>query len=137
MKGLSKDALVMIDVSAVATAIGSPKSFAPDLGANMVDMTPMDADWEEVLPDIKKWSMTVEAFYDPADDVQDAIEDAYFNSTSVEVTFRPQGTGTGKKEYTGTAYIENWKPAGAKSDSVGISIDLRGSGALVPALQGA
>ncbi len=134
-KGLAKEALVMVDVSSTATVVGEPRSFNVDVGSGMVDMTAMDDDWEEVLPGTKRWSLSMEAFYDPEDDAQAEIESAMFGQSLVGVTFRPQGTGSGKKEYTGNAYIERWAPAGAKDDSVGVTLELRGTGALTPADQ--
>lgn len=137
-KGSSKAAIIMADVAATPTAFGEVRDFSFNVDKKTIDVTPMDDEWEELLHGSKSWGASVTVFYDPSDAVQGEIETSIMTgNTDVELTIRPQGTGTGKKEYTGNAIVTNWSPAGAKDDSVGLTLELKGNGALTPATQSA
>ena len=135
-KGSSKDAVLMVNVASTPTAFGEVKDFNLSVDKKTIDMTNMNAEWEEVLHGSKSWSGSVTLFYDPADAVQSEIEDSILtDNTDVVFKLRPQGTGSGKKEYSGNAVVTNWDPAGSKDDSVGLTLQLKGNGALTPATQ--
>lgn len=134
----SADAVIMFDVSGTPTVFGQIKDFNLQVDKKTIDATAMDEEWESVLHGSKSWSGSVTVFFDPADSVQAQIEsDLITNNSDAELTFRPLGTGVGKKEYTGSAVVTGWNPAGAKDDLLGLSLQLKGNGALTPATQSA
>jgi TP901-1 family phage major tail protein len=137
-KGKSKDARVMVDVGEAPTEFGEVKDWDFSVDKKTIDATSTTDDWEVVEHGSKSWSGSITVFYDPEDAVQSAIETSILTGdTDVAVTLRPQGTGVGKKEYAGDAVVTSWKPAGAKDDMVGMSLELKGNGALTPGTQSA
>lgn len=73
------------------------------------------------------WTAQLECMWDKADTTG---QEAMTIGASVTVSFLPEGAGTGNRELTGTALVQNRSIANAKQSMVTQSFSLVGSGAL-------
>ena len=137
-KKASKDSLVMINVSSAATAFWGVKSYSMEINGNVIDVSDMAAIFKEFLAGQYEWKCKAELFWDPeTSDAQTTFEAAILAGTQLTVTVRPEGTGSGKANYTGTGYATNWTVGGAVGEAVTGTVEIQGTGALANAAQSA
>lgn len=132
----SKNALLMIDVSATPTAVLNVNSFDIEVSGDPIDVSDMASDWKETLEGQKSWKGSAEVSWDPAaGTAQETLETALFAGNTIEVTIRPRGTGATYPQLAGTARITSFKWSGAKGEAVKASIEFEGTGPLDNATQ--
>lgn len=120
------DVLVYIGTDVV----GGQSGATLNRSAETIDTTSKDAGgWAESIVGIKNWSIECEGFIVESDIALEALETAWNNRTTVSVEIRFPG-GTGKKKYTGTAYVTEFPVEFPQDDAVTYKITLQGTGAL-------
>lgn len=107
-----------------------------------VDVSDHDSGgWGEDMTTTAKWAASLSAWYlgdsvtGVADTTQAAIMDACPIGTILACKFRPNGTGTGKAEWTGNARVKSYKLGAPNSGAQPFNYELVGSGALTRGTQ--
>ena len=104
---------------------------APKLNtaADMIDTTSLDsAGWKESLAGLKEWSIGTDGNWKFTDtNGQKALWEAYVAGTTVSVEFR---LGATVPKFTGSAFVSKCDIDADVADKVGISFELKGTGAL-------
>lgn len=121
---------ISTDGGSVYNTIGELKDFTLTIEHNLINATSKDsAGWEEMIPGLKKWSISGGALYLNANAGQDAAYDALVNGTKIKLRMRPR-VSTGWDQYVGDAYIDNWEIANPLDDAVAVNVSATGTGAL-------
>lgn len=132
----AKNSQVMIKNSSAVSALGNVKDWALNTSRGTIDVSTIDTEWKEALSGQISADGSFNIFLDPEDTtLQKALEDAMWSGEAVEFHFRPQGTGTGKLDYSLTAFITQWNITGATEDAVAISVNISGSSAITRTTQ--
>lgn len=121
---------ISTDGGSTYNTIGELKDFTLHLESNMINATSKDsAGWEEMIPGLKKWSISGGGLYLNANTGQDAAYNALVNGTKIKLRMRPVST-TGFDQYIGDAYINSWEVANPLEDAVAVNVSATGTGAL-------
>jgi hypothetical protein len=115
---------IKIDATSIKT---SSKSVKLSIKGNTGDYVVFGDKWENSVPTGQSWELSVDAVLD-----SNNVFSTLFGKlgTDVAISVYPQGNTSGKKYYTGNAVLtglDNDMPA---DDLIGISISLKGNGAL-------
>jgi predicted secreted protein len=116
---LGLDVNTVVDVS----------SWSLELGADTLEVTALGDDWKTFIAGLKEWSASAEGFYSVHTDTtgQKALQDAYLNSTEVALKLYVNTTNY----YSGSAYLSGLSIEDPVDDTVSISFEFQGTGALV------
>jgi predicted secreted protein len=117
-----KDGRVLIG----ASTMGSTVSWSLDISGETADKSAQGDTWKSHLAGLSGWSGTVEAHFD--DD--DAAQSAAAILSSATMHFYPEGTGTPKPDWNGTATITGINYSTPIGDVVKVSFNFEGDGAL-------
>jgi predicted secreted protein len=111
-----------------ASAVMDISSWSLELGADTLDVTALGDDWKKFIAGLKEWSASAEGFYSVHTDAtgQKALQDAYLNSTEVSLKLFVNATNY----YSGSAYISGMSVEDPVDDTVSISFEFQGTGAL-------
>ena len=93
-----------------------------------------DGQFEQYLQGRKEATVDGSAYWDEDDTGQNIVEDAFFNSTGLDVRFRMQ-EGTGKKEYEGKAIVTSWNESSPNDDAATVDFTLRINGDFTKSFQ--
>jgi len=119
-----------------AQEIISARTIDVDVKSDTVDATDHDsAGWHEKLYGNKTWTGQTDHAFVLADVSQDALFTALSGATILTIKVYPNGTGSGKPEYTGTALVTDYKYNAPNADIQTLAITLEGTGALTHDLQ--
>lgn len=136
MKIAAKNSQVMIKNASNVTALANVKDWALNMSRGTIDASTIDTEWKESLVGQISADGSMNLLLDPEDTtIQRALEDAMMNGTETEFHFRPQGTGTGKLDYSLTALVTQWNITGATEDAIAISVNIAGVGAVTRSSQ--
>jgi len=99
-----------------------------NLGVDALDVTALGDDWKKFLAGLKEWSASAEGFYSVHTDTlgQKALQDAYLASTEVSLKLFVNATNF----YSGSAFISGLSVEDPVDDTVSISFEFQGTGAL-------
>lgn len=102
-----------------------------EMNSDEIDASNHDtAGWKEKLNGLKEWSASGEyLLIDAGSTVQDQIEQAYLDNTTIDMLFVPK-VGAGLRGYTGAAVVGTVSQKGPTSDPYTVSFELRSRGAL-------
>jgi predicted secreted protein len=111
-----------------ANTVVDVSSWSLELGADTLDVTALGDDWKKFIAGLKEWSASAEGFYSVHTDAtgQKALQDAYLNSTEVSLKLFVNATNY----YSGSAYISGMSVEDPVDDTVSISFEFQGTGAL-------
>ena len=111
-----------------ANTVVDISSWSMELGVDALDVTALGDDWKKFLAGLKEWSASAEGFYSVHTDTlgQKALQDAYLNSTEVSLRLFVNPT----KFYSGSAFISGLSVEDPVDDTVSISFEFQGTGAL-------
>ncbi|MEN8493477.1 phage tail tube protein [Dehalococcoides sp. THU3] len=111
-----------------ANTVVDVSSWSLELGADTLDVTALGDDWKKFIAGLKEWSASAEGFYSVHTDAtgQKALQDAYLNSTEVALKLFVNATNY----YSGSAYISGMSVEDPVDDTVSISFEFQGTGAL-------
>jgi predicted secreted protein len=105
---------------------------APKLtsGADMIDTTSLDSSgWKEVIAGLKEWSISSDGNWKFTDtNGQAALWAAYLAGTELDIVFRM--TAAAAPAFSGHAFVSKCDVSGDVADKIGVSFELKGSGAL-------
>lgn len=103
-------------------------SWSLELDTDTLEITSLGDDWKTFIAGLKEWSASAEGFYEVHADTlgQRALQDAYFNSTEVALQLHVSPT----HYYAGTAYLSGLSVEDPVDDTVSISFEFQGTGAL-------
>lgn len=85
----SKRAIVHLDVGGTPTQIGEVRSFNIETALGTIDVSTISSDWKEFLVGQAGWTGTLEIFYDPTNDAQDALITNALDGVECSLTFLP------------------------------------------------
>ncbi|MFN3925039.1 MAG: phage tail tube protein [Pseudarthrobacter sp.] len=83
------------------------------------------------MPGLSEWDASGEALYVAADVGQTTIKNVLNNKTVLKFRFVPK-PGTGLDKWEGDGFIMDWELSGPLDDAAAVSIEIRGTGQLVP-----
>lgn len=106
--------------------VGHTTKWTLNINVETADTTVQGSSWQSHLAGIPGWSGSCDALFDRADTAQGAAD----VGDSVTVGFYSDGTGTGKKYYSGTATITGIQPESDMKGANKISFSFQGNGAL-------
>lgn len=111
-----------------ANTVVDVSSWSLELGADTLDVTALGDDWKKFIAGLKEWSASAEGFYSVHTDAtgQKALQDAYLNSTEVSLKLFVNASNY----YSGSAYISGMSVEDPVDDTVSISFEFQGTGAL-------
>ncbi len=115
---LGLGAAVVVDIS----------SWSLELGTDTLDVTAFGDDWKKFIAGIKEWSASAEGFFSVHTDAtgQKALQDAFLAGTEVSIKLNVNNTNY----YGGNAYISGLSVEDPVDDTVSISFEFQGTGAL-------
>ena len=104
------------------------KDWSLDLGLDTIETTALGEEWKSFIAGLKEWSASGEGSWNIAIDSlgQRALQDAYLSSSSVELKLYVDTT----YYYSGTAFISSVSVEDPVDDTVSISFEFQGTGAL-------
>jgi len=107
------------------------------LEATEIDFSDHDSGaWVETGTGTWKWSAEVSGIYIDADTTQTAIFDLGISGAAATFSIRPNGTGTGKTKFDGSARVSKITPVtGPQDGAQAFNFSLRGAGALSRGVQ--
>ena len=110
------------------TAVGEVRSFELNISANLTDASRMGDEWAREESTQKKWSASIEMFWDLADTGQDLL----IVGERVTVNLFPKGNGVGSTDtmYSGTATVSEVGHKQAHDGLIERTVSLTGYGAL-------
>ena len=111
-----------------ASAVMDISSWSLELGADTLEVTALGDDWKKFIAGLKEWSASAEGFYSVHTDVtgQRALQDAYLNGAEVSLKLFVNVANY----YAGNAYISGLSVEDPVDDTVSISFEFQGTGAL-------
>ncbi|HXK90285.1 MAG TPA: hypothetical protein PL027_09860 [Thermosynergistes sp.] len=86
---VSKRAIVHLDVGGVPKQIGEVRSFNIETSLGTIDVSTLSTEWKKFLVGQVGWTGTLEIFYDPTDDAQDALVTNALGGAKCSFTFLP------------------------------------------------
>lgn len=86
---VSKRAIVHLDVSGTPEQIGEVRSFTIETSLGTIDVSTLATNWKKYLVGQAGWSGTLEIFYDPTDDAQEALVTQALSGVECFFTFLP------------------------------------------------
>ncbi|HCS73347.1 MAG TPA: hypothetical protein DIW17_05675 [Clostridiales bacterium] len=115
---LGLGAAVVLDIS----------SWSLELGTDTLDVTAFGDDWKKFIAGLKEWSASAEGFFSVHTDAtgQKALQDAFLAGTEVAIKLNVNNTNY----YSGNAYISGLSVEDPVDDTVSISFEFQGTGAL-------
>jgi TP901-1 family phage major tail protein len=115
-------------LSAAANILAGQRGVTLDLSMDVIDVTCRDSDWWMThLAGLRSWSISFDALYLEDDAAEQAIEDAYFDHTSLAIILTTPAGNT----YSGTCFLTSYSFEGPYSAESTASGTLQGSGELV------
>ena len=93
-----------------------------------------DAPWRSNIAGLRGFTISADYLYVSGATGQESILARILDGATVAFILQPE-TGTGKREFTGTARITSWEQALPNDDADAVSIEMLGVGALVDAVQ--
>lgn len=118
----------VISVGATPTAIAEVAKFDVTETAPTADSTAQGDAWETHLTGgAKSWSGSIDAWYDPADTNGQAV---LLAGDSVDLVLNPIGTASGLEKLTGTATITSRAVTSERTNTVSVTFQFTGNGAL-------
>lgn len=111
-----------------ANTIVNISSWSLELGADTLDVTALGDDWKKFIAGLREWSASAEGFYSVHTDTagQRALQNAYLNSAEVALRLFVNATNF----YSGNAHISGLSVEDPVDDTVSISFEFQGTGAL-------
>lgn len=132
----SKNSVVLVDVAATPVALTEVRDWTLNTQRGTIDASVLSTEWKRYLVGQISATGSMKLFFDPADSTAEAaIETAMFSGASMTIYFRPEGTGSGKRQFKVPAYITEWSLAGATEDAVGVDVSFSANAAVDPADQ--
>ena len=126
--------IAIVQFGATPTTITGIKTCDIKVGNDIYDITALaDGQWKKKLGGLAEYTLSIAGNLDMTDAEQSALQANIITNpgTSIAWLVAPQGLGTGKPKYTGTALVksENMK-FDVKAEQT-VQFDLEGSGAIV------
>lgn len=106
--------------------LGELKSWSLSESAEMIDTTSLSDSAKTFATGTTEWSGSADAFWDEGDTAQTACT----VGSEVTLAMYPEGASTGDKYYTGTVKIESIDRESSIDDTVNVSFNFKGTGAL-------
>lgn len=132
----SKNSEVLVDVGGTPTKLVACTDWAMNCERNTIDVSTISTEWKEFLTGQISATGSCNLIYDPTnEDAEGEIEDAMFDGQALNFHIRPEGTGTGKVEYTLPAYITTWNLTAATEDAIRVAVNFSGTGPIVKGVQ--
>ena len=109
--------------------VGRAKDVTLNLSSDEIEVTTKtSAGWKEFLAGLHEWSIDAELLWVPSETMYDTLQAAFLNRTSIACVFE-DGDGYG---YTGNGVLTQFGAGNPLADAMGITVSIRGSGALTP-----
>lgn len=86
---VSKRAIVHLDVNGTPTQIGEVRSFNIETSLGTIDVSTLATNWKNFLVGQASWSGTLEIFYDPTNEAQEALVSNALSGVECSFTFLP------------------------------------------------
>lgn len=118
-----KKGVVMVGANTVARV----QSFNLNRAIGAQEVISMGDEWKDHETDYKDWNVSLTCLYDPADTTG---QGALTIDSQISLKLYPEGTDTGKPEFSGTATILGSPISQTKESIVEISFEAKGKGAL-------
>jgi predicted secreted protein len=111
-----------------AAVVLNISSWSLELGTDTLDVTAFGDDWKKFIAGLKEWSASAEGFFSVHTDAtgQKALQDAFLAGTEVAIKLNVNNTNY----YSGNAYISGLSVEDPVDDTVSISFEFQGTGAL-------
>jgi predicted secreted protein len=111
-----------------ASAVMDISSWSLELGTDTLDVTALGDDWKKFIAGLKEWSASAEGFYSVHTDTtgQRALQEAYLNGAEVSLRLYVNAANY----YSGSAHISGLSVEDPVDDTVSISFEFQGTGAL-------
>lgn len=87
----AKKAILKLDISGSKVPVGEVRSFSLETSLGTIDVSNIGTDWKEFLVGQAGWTASMELFYDPTDDAQEALVDRTSAGTPCEFVILPFG----------------------------------------------
>lgn len=106
--------------------LGGKKGASLSISSDTIDTTTADSEgWKEKDYGFKEWSISTDGLLVANDTCYDAVEDALFNGTALDIEVIRDG-----KKYTGQCLITSLESDAPFDDNMSYSVNLEGTGAL-------
>jgi hypothetical protein len=127
----AKNSQVLVKIGETPVAFKELRDWSLSCERGTIDASVLSTEWKRFLSGQISATGSFTLFFDPDDaTAEETIETAMFTGVEVELYFRPQGTGAGRKQYKLNAFVTTWSPAGATEDAVGVTVNFAGTGAI-------
>ncbi|MCR4436641.1 MAG: phage tail tube protein [Clostridiales bacterium] len=104
------------------------KNWSLDLGLDTIDTTALGDEWKNFIAGLKEWSASAEGSWNVAMDAQGqkALQDAYLSGATVSLKLYVDAA----HYYSGEAFISSLSVEDPVDDTVNVSFEFQGTGAL-------
>lgn len=112
------------------TKIAKVRSADLSISTDTIDTTTFDTrGWAENVASFKSWTVDAELLYEPENTTQEAIKDALFNDTPLNIELYPRDEAS-KTGFKGDVIVTDYSMGIPVDDGVTISVTFTGTGAL-------
>jgi predicted secreted protein len=104
------------------------KNWSLDLGLDTIETTALGDEWKNFIAGLKEWSASAEGSWNVAADAQGqkALQDAYLSGATVSLKLYVDAA----HYYSGEAFISSLSVEDPVDDTVNVSFEFQGTGAL-------
>lgn len=127
----SKNSQVLVAVSDNPTALTHVSDWSISTSRNTIDVSTIGTEWKEFLSGQITATGSCNLIFDPEDTVSaNTIESAMWNGTTLIFYVRPEGSASGKVQYSFTALITAWNLSAAAEDAIKVAVSFQATGAI-------
>ncbi len=125
----SKNSQVFI--GATPTQLTNVSDWSMSTARNAIDVSTIGTEWKEFLSGQITATGSCTMLFDPDDtEGSGVIESAMWNGTEITFYVRPEGSASGKVQYSFTALITAWDISAATEDAIKIALSFQATGAI-------
>ena len=105
------------------------QDWSVETSRNTIDVSTIGTEWKEFLSGQITGTGSFNTIFDPTDTTaSQTIENAMWNGTELTFQVRPEGSGSGKVQYTYKAMITGWNLTAATEDAIKVAISFQVTG---------
>ena len=127
----SKNSQVLVGVGSNPTALTNARDWSMDTSRNTIDVSTIGTEWKEFLSGQVTATGSCNLLFDPDDTMgSSAVESAIWEGTPLSFYVRPEGSTSGKVQYTFTALVTGWNISAATEDAITVAVSFQATGAI-------
>ena len=127
----SKNSQVLVAVGESPTQLTNARDWSIETSRNTIDVSTIGTEWKEFLSGQITATGSVNLLYDPEDTTASStVENSMWVGTPLTFYVRPEGSETGKVQYSFSALVTGWNISAATEDAIVVAVSFQGTGAI-------